>query len=380
MSTAKITFADGASATVPQVESARYDRASGRATLELGEVAGLSVAADLPPPPPIDPPLDPPPVVPPPVIIPPVVNVPSGAFPPEGAEVHVIDLGTGPDAVYAANEKAKTFPPESWVVIEGAGTIKVGNTAQVLTRAKTVLRSKEGGRLAFDCSTMGSWWGGKAGLILYQTEQVVENVDFYKARANVNSAGLWIERAGSYVIRGVRAWHCGNGIMSANDLGIAVLMEQTETWDNGDGGLDKGHNVYLGCGKVEARNVKSYYTTNPYGGVHALKFRSSEALIVGGEMTAGRGACIDIPYGGKVTIRDATLIRPDGEAGNILMVGAEDYNGQFCRRGDGPTLVENVTVINHRFAGAMRNYCSTPGQIVGGSIPASVTLQGFARQ
>jgi hypothetical protein len=147
------------------------------------------------------------------------------------------------------------------------------------------------------------------------------------------------------------------------------------------------------------RRVKSYFTgwgktvqvldaasgemedaQAPIPGVHGLKSRTFSLLVEDSDIMAGRGAAIDVPYGGQVVIRNTTLRRPDGPYGNILMLGMEAIEGRRCPRGDGPTRLENVTIVIERSIGAMVNACPSPGYVAGGSIPSSVNMSGLVQQ
>ena len=328
----------------------------------------------------------------------PAGNVPSGAVPPAGATTVDIQVGTSTDAIWLAMQQAKALPADAWAVLTmPEKPLRIGGTATVIDRAKTIIKAPQGGRGAFDCSGLGSWWGGKGCVIVYKPNVHFENIDFYGAKKVSNTAALFVEEGRDQIsVRGARFWNSHNGILAAN--GSSMLIEDTEFWDNGSGD-DKTHNFYSNGVELVLRRVKSYYTgwgktvqvlnpatgkmeakPAPIQGVHGIKARTTNLLIEDSDIMAGRGAALDVPYGGQVIVRNTVFRRPDGQFGNIVMIGMESYDGRQCTRGDGPTRLENITVVNERHSGAMVNACPSPAYVAGGKIPDSVNLSGFVRQ
>ena len=353
-------------------------------------------------PPPVTPPTDPtaPPPVTPPAGPAPTGYVPVGVFPPADAVMVDIAVGGGSGAIWTAMEKAKALPAETWAVLRmPASPVKVGGTATLIDRAKTIVI---GG--VFDCSGMGTWWGGKGCLLVIKSDVLIDGTEFFGAKKLSNTAAIHVdppcEGCTTYpknvVIRHALIRDNNNGILAGPNTG--VLVEDTEFRDNGSGD-DLTHNAYFNGVQVVLRRVKSHYTgwgktvqvfdaasgqmverPAPIQGVHGIKARTSNLLIEDSDIMAGRGAALDVPYGGQVIVRNTTFRRPDGPAGNIVMIGMETYQDRRCTRGDGPTRLENITVVNDRHAGAMVNGCPSPAYIAGGSIPASVSASGFVRQ
>jgi hypothetical protein len=166
-----------------------------------------------------------------------------------------------------------------------------------------------------------------------------------------NAGGIW-PTGGPYslIVRRCVFHDLNNGIIIGEHREATVLIEDSESYDNGD--YDGyGHNFYIGpVQSLTVRGVWSHMVKNRGdAGVpnvdiswgHLFKSRAQVALFEGNRFTQENGEpnrCLDCPNGGDVTV-----------VGNLFELNAETMQnqgyGQFMSYGvEDDTIPENLPV------------------------------------
>jgi hypothetical protein len=153
----------------------------------------------------------------------------------------------------------------------------------------------------------------------------VENVAFLGARVqHRNGAGIRLER-GSLTVRDCLFDNNENGILTANEPSIELVVENSEFARNGVGG---GHTHTLYAGRIAKLVVAGSYFHE--GGIgHLLKSRARESRVLYNRLTdeAGRASYeLEFPDGGLAIVLGNLIEQgPRTENPAIVSFGAEGY-------------------------------------------------------
>jgi hypothetical protein len=183
---------------------------------------------------------------------------------------------------------------------------------------------------------------GKGIWVIRRGKVLVEGIDFIGARVpDRNGAGIRLE-SGDLTIRRCLFYDNENGIMTGNDAGTRLLVENSEFGYNGAGD-GYSHNIYVG--RIQSLKVTGSYFHHANVG-HLIKSRAKKAIIEYNRLTdetGGRASYeLDLPNGGVAQVV-ANIIQQGPQARNSVMIsyGSEGYVWPESRI----VLVHN-TVVN----------------------------------
>lgn len=167
---------------------------------------------------------------------------------------------------------------------------------------------------------------GKAIWVIRGGEVTVENIEFVGARVpDRNGAGIRFEK-GHLAVRNCRFLDNENGILTGNDPGATLVIENSEFGHLGDGG-GYSHNLYVGA--IGSFHVSGSYFHHARRG-HLLKSRAAENFILYNRLTdeaGGRASYeLEFPNGGLAYVI-GNIIEQSSTTENATMIsfGAEGY-------------------------------------------------------
>jgi hypothetical protein len=211
----------------------------------------------------------------------------------------------------------------------GSGTIAIApgtyRDCAVQEAGSVAYVAAEPGTVAFD----GGICEGKAAIVMRGREALVEGLIFQNMRvSDGNGAGIRME-SGRLLVRESLFRDSESGILSANDPGGEIRVEQSTFSGLGrcDRGLSCAHSIYIGdFGLLAVSRVRFERGT----GGHYLKTRSPRVEVVDSSFddSAGRTTnyMIDLSHGAIGRIAGNTFVQgPNKENYSaLIMVAAED--------------------------------------------------------
>jgi Right handed beta helix region len=168
---------------------------------------------------------------------------------------------------------------------------------------------------------------GKGIWVVRGNRLLVENIAFVGARVrDRNGAGIRLER-GTLTVRNCVFEENENGILTANQTSIELVIENSEFARNGAGD-GRSHNLYVGT-NAKLVVIGSYFHEAQVG--HLLKSRARESLILYNRLTdegSGRASYeLEFPAGGLAVVLGNLIEQgPRTENAAIVSFGAEGYN------------------------------------------------------
>ncbi len=207
--------------------------------------------------------------------------------------------------------------------------------------------------------------GGKALFVIDGANTVVRNLTLTRARVpDGNGAGIRAE-GGDLTVEHVRFVNNQNGILSAANPAMTIVVRDSEFLRNGTCEAACAHGIYIGPARL-LRIERSRFLETKQG--HHIKSRAARTEIVGCDIADGdKGTAsysIDIPNGGGVVVRDSKIEKgPKSENHTAaIMVGEEGVtqrtpeivveNNSFQVDGGYPSfLVDNMTATEATLKG-----------------------------
>lgn len=289
-------------------------------------------------------------------------------------------LRVGPGQPYAHPCQAVAIASQGDIIEISASGSYGCESSCVIRQSNLTLRGVDG-RPKIDVSSCGAIAEGKAVWVTKGDNIVVENIEFTGAKVP-SSNGAGIRHEGPHLtVRGCYFHHNENGIMTANDPAINLVVEGSEFAFNGNGNGGT-HNLYVG--HAASLTFRFNYSHDAKVG-HLLKSRAAENYILYNRLTgeSGDGSYeIDIPNGGRTFV-----------IGNVIQQGANSQNsGILAYQMEGANslnpsqelFVVNNTFVNDRASGTfvlVNGSVATPALIQNNIFagPGTLTTQGNAR-
>lgn len=188
---------------------------------------------------------------------------------------------------------------------------------------------------------------GKAIFVAGGPNSIVENIEFRDCKVSAkNGAGIRMEQVSGYLyLKGCKFFDNENGVMSANNLGASLIVEDCEFGRNTDGGTGgQAHNLYLGYSeKLIVR--RSFFYEARYGS--NIKSRAKESLVEHCYVMDGGGQssyAMDFSNGGKITLR-GNLIHKGSNSPNDCSVACGTEGQKWV---DNSLVMTNNTLVSHR--------------------------------
>ena len=240
---------------------------------------------------------------------------------PQSAVIRSYVIRVGPQRpVTTIAEAAKVSRDGDTIEIEAGDYIR---DVAVWTRSDLVIRAVDG---PVRIIAAGASAEGKGIWVVRGDRIVVENLTFIGARVpGRNGAGIRLER-GRLKVSGCAFLDNENGILTGNNAGIELEVENSEFGNNG-GGDGQSHNLYVGTiGKLTVTG--SYFHHANVG--HLLKSRAQRSHIFYNRLTdetGGRASYeLEFPSGGVAHVI-GNVIEQGAKTENsaIISFGAEGY-------------------------------------------------------
>lgn len=263
-----------------------------------------------------------------------VIEVPSG-------QTHTIrTIRVGPDQQVRSISVAATMARDGDTIEIEAGDYLAD--VAVFKQANLTLRGVGPTRPRLIAS--GASAEGKAIWVLRGGQVTVENLEFRGARVpDRNGAGIRMER-GQLKVSNCKFEDNENGILTANDADMLLVIENSEFSHNGAGD-GKSHNIYVG--NIKKLSVTGSYFHHAKVG-HLLKTRAKENHIFYNRLTdetGGRASYeLDLSNGGIAYVV-GNLIEQSSqtENSNIISFGPEGYKSETNE-----LYLINNTIIDNR--------------------------------
>ncbi len=192
---------------------------------------------------------------------------------------------------------------------------------------------------------------GKAIFVLRGRNTTIDGIVFDEASVpDKNGAGIRLEAPG-LVIRNSSFTNNENGILTSNDVGGDILIENSRF--DGNGKCDPGcaHGIYIG--RAENLTVRRSTFTNTHSG-HHIKSRALHTLIENTLIDDGAKGnssyLVELPNGGDLILRNSVLIK-GAKAENhstLISIGAEGVTHPPVK----------ILLENNRFTSQMQNSTS----------------------
>ncbi|HYD30863.1 MAG TPA: right-handed parallel beta-helix repeat-containing protein [Azospirillaceae bacterium] len=188
--------------------------------------------------------------------------------------------------------------------------------------------------------------GNGKGILVTNTDLTVENIEFSGARvADRNGAGIRYQ-GGNLTVRNCYFNGNENGVLAnENRTGrIEILNSEFARNGYGDGYT---HGIYIG--KVASLRVNGSYFHDTVEG-HHIKSRAQTTVIENSRLDDGTGTAsfnLDLPNGGKVTVRNNVLVQGANSHNNAMVVFGAEGN---LWSGSALTMASN-TIANYKSAG-----------------------------
>jgi hypothetical protein len=205
--------------------------------------------------------------------------------------------------------------------------------------------------------------GGKAAIVPASAACIISGFEIsgcgLDAPDGELTAALRNESAGWCTVENCHFHHNQNGIASGY-YNAVMEVRNTKLIGNGlnspgHGGRGNTHNLYVN--QINELTLIDVESTGPIDG-HALKFRGYRLIIDGGFYESTVGRSLDMPNGGKFTIKNATLNKPS-DASNGTMLG---YMSEYRDSGESNENTLESCVINANRQGS--NEIHTMGGVI----------------
>ena len=168
--------------------------------------------------------------------------------------------------------------------------------------------------------------GGKALFVLDGDKTTIRNLTLTRARVpDGNGAGIRAE-GGDLTVEHVSFVNNQNGILSAANPNMTVVIRDSEFLRNGSCDAACAHGLYIGQAKLLRVERTTFFETKQG---HHIKSRAARTEVIGCNIADGaKGTAsysIDIPNGGAVVVRDSKIEKgPNSENHSAaIMIGEE---------------------------------------------------------
>lgn len=231
-------------------------------------------------------------------------------------------IQVGKDRLFKTPSEAAASVADGSIVEIDAGDY-TGDVA-IWTQDKLTLRAVAGAAVRMRAN--GKAAEGKAIWVVRGGDVTVEGIEFSGARvADRNGAGIRLEK-GRLTVRGCRFLDNENGILTANQEGIELFVEDSEFGHNGAGD-GQSHNLYAGM--IGRLVVTGSHFHHARAG-HLLKSRARISEIRYNRLSDGSGGRasyeLEFPAGGiAIVVGNVLQQSQTTENPHLLAYGAEGY-------------------------------------------------------